>query len=149
MTKPRHSHTIEQIKNICDQAGIKLTPQRLEIFRELVSTMDHPSVEEVYERLQRRLPTVAKDTVYRTLATFDELGIARKLHLSSKITLLDTNTSPHHHFICDSCQKVEDLNWPEFDNTELPEEFADIGQIRSRHLELHGICNSCRQKNGK
>jgi Fur family peroxide stress response transcriptional regulator len=138
-----HRQNLEKIKQICEEAGIKLTHQRLEIFKELMAATDHPSAEEVHRRLQERMPTVALDTVYRTLATFDELGIARKLHLANKRNLFDTNLAPHHHFICDRCRKVEDVYWPEFDRTDLPAEISGIGRVRLRHLELHGLCSAC------
>jgi Fur family peroxide stress response transcriptional regulator len=138
---------VGHIKKICDDAGIKLTHQRLEIFRTVMASSDHPSAEEVYERLQTVLPTLALDTVYRTLATFDELGIVRKLHLMNERTLFDANLIRHHHFICIRCKAVEDLYWEDFDATSLPEVVQNLGQVQSRHLELHGVCNTCLAKN--
>ncbi|MEN8190305.1 MAG: transcriptional repressor, partial [Thermodesulfobacteriota bacterium] len=55
---------LSRIKQLCDDAGMKLTHQRLEIYKELLSEMDHPSAERVHKRLQKRLPTIAIDTVY-------------------------------------------------------------------------------------
>ncbi len=142
-----NNKSIDQIRSICEEAGIKLTHQRLEIFKELMIATDHPSAEDIHVRLQKKIPTVALDTVYRTLATFDELGITRKLHLANKRNLFDVNLTQHHHFVCDRCRKVEDIYWPDFDNTTLPETVVGIGKVRSRHLELHGICNTCLEQN--
>lgn len=142
-----NNQDVDQIKRLCEEAGIKLTQQRLEIFKELITANDHPSAEDIHQRLQQRMPTVAIDTVYRTLATFDELGVARKLQLANNRNLFDTNLVPHHHFICDHCRKVEDVYWPEFDKTSLPEHVSDIGQVRTRHLELHGLCTACLEQN--
>lgn len=136
-------HDLDRIREICERVGLKLTHQRLEIFKELVTATGHLSAEDVFERLQKRIPTLSKDTVYRTLARFAELGIARKLHLANNKTLFDTNTAPHHHFICDTCRRVADIYWPEFDQTAIPAELGVLGRIESRHLELHGICRSC------
>ena len=144
-----NNQDFDRIRRICEEAGIKLTHQRLEIYKELMSATDHPSAEEVHNRLLERVPTVALDTVYRTLATFDELGIARKLHLANKRNLFDVNLTQHHHFVCDHCRKVEDVYWPDFDKTILPETVADIGKVRSRHLELHGLCNTCLKQSGE
>ncbi len=137
---------LEHLKQICDDAGIKLTHQRLEIFREILSVSNHPSAEEIHKRLQIRLPTIAIDTVYRTLATFDDLGIVKKLHLMNEKTLFDSNLDQHHHFICTRCKAVEDIYWPEFDNTNFPALFNKIGTIQSRHLELHGLCKKCQEQ---
>ena len=140
---------LEQLKQLCNQAGIKLTHQRLEIFRELMSVRDHPSAELIHKRLQKKLPTIAIDTVYRTLATFDELGLVKKLHVMNERTLFDTNVDIHHHFICTRCKKVKDIYWTEFDNTMLPMVVDGMGKVQSRHLEIHGICNSCLDKTGQ
>ena len=135
----------DHLKQICDEAGIKLTHQRLEIFREMMTATDHPSAELIHRRLQKKMPTVAIDTVYRTLATFDELGIVKKLHVMGERALFDANLTQHHHFVCTRCKRVEDIYWPEFDESMIPDKAGQIGTIQSRHLELRGICNQCLQ----
>ena len=137
---------LEHLKHICDEAGIKLTHQRLEIFREMITATDHPSAELIHKRLQQKMPTVAIDTVYRTLATFNELGIVKKLHVMGERALFDANLTRHHHFVCTRCKRVQDVYWPEFDNSMVPEKAARMGHIQSRHLELRGICNHCMEE---
>lgn len=140
---------IEQLKQLCNEAGIKLTHQRLEIFRELMSVNDHPSAELIHKRLHKKLPTIAIDTVYRTLATFDELGLVKKLYVMNERTLFDTNVDIHHHFICTRCKEVKNIYWPEFDKTMLPVGVEGMGKVESRHLEIHGVCKSCLYKTGQ
>jgi len=138
-----NAQLLANLKSICDDAGIKLTHQRLEIFREMMRSSDHPSAEVIFKRLQKTIPTIAIDTVYRTLATFDELGVIKKLHVMGERALFDTNLDTHHHFVCIRCKKVEDIYWPEFDNTSPPDIASRMGQILSRHLEIRGVCNDC------
>jgi Fur family peroxide stress response transcriptional regulator len=138
-----NQHNLEQIKQLCSDAGIKLTHQRLEIFKELLSCTDHPSAELVHKWLQTRMPTIAIDTVYRTLATFDQLGVVKKLHIANERTLFDTNLDVHHHFFCTKCKQVEDVYWPDFDDTDLPQTVHGMGKVQFRYLELQGICSSC------
>jgi len=138
-----NNRQIERLKQVFDEADIKLTHQRLLIFSEMMSSHDHPSAEAVHQRLQEKIPTIAIDTVYRTLATFDELGIIKKLHVMGERALFESNLERHHHFVCTRCKGVEDIYWPEFDNTTLPEETGSMGKIQSRHLELRGTCNRC------
>ncbi len=137
---------LDHLKLICEQAGIKLTHQRLGIFREMMSSLGHPSAEAIHQRLLEKMPTIAIDTVYRTLATFDELGIVKKLHVMGERALFDANLEQHHHFVCTRCKEVEDIYWPEFDSATVPETAGGMGQIQSRHLELRGICNACLHK---
>ena len=91
---------LADLKEICEETGIKLTHQRLEIFKEIMSAYDHPSAEVIHRRLRKKLPTIAIDTVYRTLATFDELGIVKKLQVMGEGALFDANLDRHHHFVC-------------------------------------------------
>ena len=144
-TKVLNTQQLNELEQICRQAGIKMTHQRLEVFKEILAADNHPSAEDIHKKLQKRLPTIAIDTVYRTLSTFDELGIIRKLHILNEKTLFDPNLSLHHHFICTRCKAVEDIYWPEFDNTELPAGLGAKGTVHSRHLELHGLCSSCEE----
>ncbi|RUM43510.1 MAG: transcriptional repressor [Desulfocapsa sp.] len=137
---------LEKLRHICDKAGIKLTQQRLEIFKVMISASNHPSAEHIHKKMQQTMPTIALDTVYRTLATFDELGIVKKLHLMGERALFDGNLSQHHHFVCIRCKTVQDVYWPEFDTATLPGETGSIGEVRSRHLELRGICQNCLKK---
>ena len=146
--KKLNTKHLEHLKRLCSDAGIKLTHQRLEIFRELMSANDHPSAELIHKKLQRKLPTIAIDTVYRTLATFDEMGLVKKLHVMNERTLFDTNVDIHHHFICIRCKAVKDIYWSEFDNRVLPPSVEEMGDIRSRHLEIHGVCRSCIEEAG-
>lgn len=149
LTTELSAQQLEHLKQLCDKAGITLTHQRLEIFRELMAVRGHPSAEHIYKKLQEKIPMIALDTVYRTLATFHELGLVKKLHVMNERTLFDTNLDIHHHFICTQCKKVEDIYWSDFDKTILPAMVEQVGRVQSRHLELHGICMSCLDKSEK
>ena len=58
---------IERCKEVLKAAGVRVTHQRLEIFREVASSTAHPDAETVFRGVRDRLPTVSLDTVYRTL----------------------------------------------------------------------------------
>ena len=131
------------LKTICEDVGIKLTHQRLAIYKEILVAKEHPSAELIYKRLRKTIPTIAIDTVYRTLSTFGKLGIIKKLSVMGERALFDVNLDLHHHFVCTHCKKVQDIYWPEFDSLAPPETAKRTGQIISRHLEIRGICNDC------
>jgi Fur family peroxide stress response transcriptional regulator len=143
MKKDITKYNLDQLKQLCSEVGIKLTHQRLEIFKEVLAATDHPSAELIHRRLQVKMPTIAIDTVYRTLATFAELDIVKKLHVSNQRTRFDSNLDTHHHFIFTRCKKVTDLYWTDFDNTNLPDNISKLGEVSTRHLELHGVCADC------
>jgi len=64
---------MRQFQVRCKAAGLKITPQRIEIYRELLLTDEHPSAEMMYEKVRKTLPNISLDTVNRTLLTFNEI----------------------------------------------------------------------------
>jgi len=142
MESPNHDK-IKGVEGICRGLGLKLTHQRLEILRELATAKDHPSAEDVYKRVKPKIPPISFDTVYRTLALFERIGvIARVQHLDDR-TRYDPNTSKHYHMVCIKCKKIKDFTWPALDEMEIPEETKGWGTIRSKYFELRGICQEC------
>jgi Fur family peroxide stress response transcriptional regulator len=140
------AHRKERFTEICRQKGLKITPQRFEIYRELASSTAHPSAEDIYRRIRKRMPTVSLDTVYRTLTTFKENGLISRVEVFDDPARFDANIDHHHHFICTECRRVVDIDWPEFDSLKLPEEIGNLGRVNQPHAELHGICSECLSK---
>ena len=130
---------------ICKAAGLKVTQQRLEIYRQLLKAKDHPAAETLYTRLARRLPTLSLDTVYRTLATFERLGLVHRLETTGSQARYEALTSPHHHFLCDRCGKVIDFSWQDFDTLAPPPPPAGAERVERTSVVLHGQCADCAQ----
>ena len=141
---------LKQFKEICRQAGLKVTHQRLEVFGALAQSRDHPSAEEVFEKVKQRLPTIALDTVYRTLALLEQSGVLSRIQLDSR-SRFDPNRTLHHHFVCTECKRIEDFYWPSFDRMKPPDREAPWGRVDSKHVEIKGTCQAClkRKKNSK
>ena len=144
--KAEAQRVLEEFKKICEQCGIKVTYQRLEIYRVLLEAKDHPSAEEIFSRVQARVPTISLDTVYRTLATFEKFGLIRKIYSLDEKARFDPNVSHHHHLVCLKCHRLKDFTWPEVDALPLPQETKEWGEIKDRYLELRGICRDCLKK---
>ncbi len=125
------------------ESGIKLTHQRMEIFKEVASRMDHPDAASVYERVRERVPTISLDTVYRTLWMLKEAGLITTLGPAHDRLRFDANTAPHHHFVCTSCGKTEDFYCDAFNSLNVPQEVSAIGVVERAQVELRGLCNAC------
>lgn len=138
---------ILRLKKICKDQGIKVTPQRLEIFLEVIDSEDHPSAEDVFRAVRARLPTISLDTVYRTLATFDRYGLISKVHFFEDRARFDPNTKHHHHMVCTQCKRVMDFQWPELEHTSLPAETEQWGHVHAKHLQVLGTCSECLARN--
>lgn len=135
--------SLELIKEACRKAGIKLTHQRLEIFREVASSSDHPDAETVFRGVQQRLPTVSLDTVYRTLWLLEDLGLITTLGPHRGSTRFEANLQPHHHYICTRCGMTRDLYHEDFDRITVPDEARSLGSIQATQVEIRGVCNLC------
>jgi Fur family peroxide stress response transcriptional regulator len=122
---------IKTAEELCRRLGIKLTHQRLEILHILAAAKDHPSAEDVYKRVEPKIPPISFDTVYRTLALFERSGvIARVNHLDGR-TRYDPNTSKQHHMVCIKCKKIQDFSWSALDGMEVPEDTEGWGKYRA------------------
>ena len=124
-------------------AGIKLTHQRLEIFRELASHTEHPDIETIYKSVKERIPTISLDTVYRAFAMLERENILERVSPFSGRARFDLNTNPHHHFVCKVCGKVLDFFCADADRFKIPDEVLSWGKVNQTYLELRGVCTDC------
>lgn len=134
---------------ICRSKGLKLTPQRLAIFQEIASSVNHPTVEDIHRKIKKNMPTVSLDTVYRAMAMLSESGTINRVEVLDDKFLYDTNLKIHHHLVCVKCKQVEDFYWRQFDDLLKPELAAEWGIIDRTHVELRGICRECLKKEEK
>ena len=135
----------EHFKTACHEAGLKVTHQRMEIFRELASADDHPTAETLYKRLQKNIPTLSLDTVYRTLTTFEEHDLISRVQTTESHARFEAEMEVHHHAICNQCQRITDFHWDICDKSQLPEQIAKWGEIRNKQITLRGVCGECAQ----
>ena len=141
--KGEFERRMKRFERECRDAGAKLTHQRLEVFREVAQTGDHPDAETVYRRVRERLPTVSLDTVYRTLWLITDLGLINTLGPSRERTRFDANLSRHHHFICVDCGLTRDFYSDALDELKLPTAVKAYGRVETTHVEVRGVCQSC------
>ena len=128
-------------------AGLKLTPQRLAIVRELAADPTHPTAQELFERLREALPTMSFATVYNTLATLADAGLCAALSLSPGASRFDPNMKPHYHAVCDRCGLVRDVPAA----SPVAEEPAPASalsavpgfQVRAVERIYRGLCAEC------
>lgn len=137
---------VAQFEKMCRDAGVRLTHQRLEIFREVARADDHPNAEVVYKRVRQRMPTVSLDTVYRTLWLLNDRGLITTLGPSRERTRFDANLTRHHHFVCVRCGATRDFYSEEFDEPKLPSSVKALGRIETTLVEVRGVCNECAGK---
>ena len=132
----------EKLKAACRKAGMRMTHQRMEIYREVAQTGGHPDADTVLQRVRVRMPTISHDTVYRTLASLEEMGLISRVDPVCGRARYDANCDSHHHFICTQCNRIADV----YLNSEipLPEGIDNLGSTESLHLQIRGVCHNCK-----
>jgi len=118
---------MESFEEACRSADLKLTHQRLEIYRELATATDHPCAETLHRRLLKHMPTLSLDTVYRTLATFAQHHLVKKVQTVDSQARFEAEMSQHHHVICYS----------------VPGDIEQWGSITNKNVTIHGTCRKC------
>ena len=130
----------------CKKHKVKVTPQRTAIFRALAATDEHPGVEEIYMRIKKDLPNISRDTVYRTLAMFEDIGVAIKVEQLCERVRYDADTTEHQHFLCENCGAIKDFYFSGVRDFFDEKILQEIGQVNSVVLRLRGICKECLKK---
>jgi len=135
-----------RFERMCRDAGIRLTHQRMEIFREVARAGDHPNAAMVHRRVRERMPTVSLDTVYRTLWLLNDHDLVTTLGPSRDRTRFDANLTRHHHFVCVRCGSTRDFYSKELDDLRLPSSAKAFGRIETTLVEVRGVCRACSRK---
>jgi Fur family peroxide stress response transcriptional regulator len=137
---------MEHFERVCRDSGIKLTHQRLEIFREVARSSEHPDAETIFCGVRQRISTLSLDTVYRALWMLADLGLVTTLGPPRDRTRFDANLNRHHHFVCTRCGLTRDIYSDALDALRPPERVAALGQVETMHVEARGICRECAAK---
>ncbi len=136
-------NSAEALAQILKRQNISVTPQRVEILRNIMERYDHPSAEKIYQDVRKALPMISFNTVYKTLETFCQLGLIKKVNPLHEVARYDGNTAPHTHLICTRCHQVEDLPWHWPEEIALPDTGACRFQVQSVSVQLFGLCRHC------
>jgi len=132
-----------RIDDALKRAGLRLTPQRYDVLSYLAARKVHVTADEIFSAINRRNPRLSRATVYNTLHVLLEKGLVREVSSHGSAMRYDAQLERHHHFICEQCGRIDDLEW--FD---LPEgirtEAQSAGEVRDFELIFRGICRACK-----
>jgi Fur family ferric uptake transcriptional regulator len=121
-----------------------MTNQRRIILEELGKVTSHPTADQVYQMVRRRVPRISLGTVYRNLETLSQCGVILKLELGGSQRRFDGDISPHYHVRCQGCGQVRDLPADPMPEIEHRLRSATNFTVTGHRLELVGICPACR-----
>ena len=131
----------EAIKQALEDSGLRCTPQRYAVMAFLIEHAGHPTAAEIFEAVNRADPRSSRATTYNNLRDLVEAGLVREVAVEGRAARFDAKVARHHHFICDRCGSVEDMDW-----YEVPRPGSgSLGRRVLRECELifRGLCARC------
>lgn len=122
---------------------IRMTKQRQVILEELCKVTSHPTADEMYQMIRKRLPKISLGTVYRNLEILSELGMVLKLDVGGTQKRFDGNVENHYHARCSKCGCVSDIHMPPSTEVEELAQKCTSFKIQRHSLEFGGVCPDC------
>lgn len=141
------SHNEQNFAQKLREKGYRLTPQREIVLDTLCEIGEHATINQIFEKVHVKAPAVDKATVYRSIQLFLEHDFVRVGKMFGETVYEITPPDPHHHLVCQQCQKVIPLSDNHFDHLSqhIIEEHGFVPNFN--HLTITGICAECTQKN--
>ncbi len=109
----------------------------------LQNTGRHPAADWLYNQLKDDFPNLSMGTVYRNLNILIDQGLAKKIDFGSTFDRFEANTTPHYHFVCESCSAIIDLDFPVDESLNERIRKATPYSVHSHEIEFFGFCDQC------
>ena len=118
----------------------RLTNQKKAILDYLKSVKTHPTAEEIYQKVKKKLPRISRGTVYRILNNLKKKNQIQEI--ITEVSHFDADISSHTHFICQECGKIIDLfdKMPNLKNKKIK-----VGKIKNYQIIFYGVCKKCKK----
>jgi Fe2+ or Zn2+ uptake regulation protein len=125
---------------------LRLTPQRRALLETLVASGDHPSAEQLYTRVHRKLPGLSRATVFRILEQLVSKGIIGKACHPGRGARYDVRTELHHHLVCLRCGSMTDFFDDVLDKIALPDTADYNFEKVDFRVQVRGYCKKCQRE---
>ncbi len=125
---------------------MRITHQKTMIYKALLDSLDHPSPEQIFERLKNNVHGLSLDTVYRTLSAFNEMGLIDLVEGYGTARRFDPKLDKHHHFRCRKCGTIIDFTSDYYDKIAVPKEIEKNCEVIKLQVTIEGFCKKCRRK---
>jgi Fur family transcriptional regulator, peroxide stress response regulator len=132
---------VDGIKRTLEASGLRCTPQRYAVMAFLMEHPKHPTAAEIFQAVNRLDPRSSRATIYNNLSDLVRAGLVREVAVEGRAARFDAKGVRHHHFICDRCGNVEDMEW-----YDVPKPAAgSLGKRTLRECEVifRGLCMRC------
>jgi Fur family transcriptional regulator, peroxide stress response regulator len=129
------------IKRSFDRGGLRCTPQRYAVMAFLMEHNSHPTAAEIFKAVNRMDPHSSRATTYNNLRDLVQAGLVREVAVEGRAARFDAEGTRHHHFICERCGNLEDVEW-----YDVPRPGSgSLGKriVRGCELIFRGLCATC------
>jgi len=134
---------ITYFTNLCKRHRLRVTPQRIAIYKTIINSIQHPTAENIFSLIQSGHPHISFDTVNRTLNTFSKLGIINTVESFSGSKRFDPKVTSHHHIHCINCGDIIDFENTAYDALKIKDEIKQKYKVISKRVVINVICNKC------
>lgn len=131
------------------QKLLRMTHQREVILDEIKKSTTHPTADELYERIKKKLPRISLATVYRNLEIMSESGLINKLEISGRQKRFDWDLDQHDHIYCVQCHRVDNIDLTDKKDVTLPPDQNRGYMVSGCRVEFYGICPKCNNTSQK
>ena len=136
--------TEEEIVERLRQWGVRVTPQRLAIAEAVLNSTDHPTVQQIYERVRDRFPSMTLATIHSNLGVLQRSGMIQKLPFE-KMSRYESNVGPHVNLVCIQCENVIDADAGQEAVVRLKNQISRQSDFKVawQRVDFYGWCPSC------
>ena len=127
----------------CRASGLRVTGQRLAVYRALAADPSHPTVDAVYASLQSQMPSLSRATVYRILESLEREKLIRRVSTTAGGTRFDANLAPHQHLVCRVCGRIADFSAPWLARRAVHAVPGFV--VEDLDIRIVGRCTGCRE----
>src|SRR5215813_12276716 len=135
---------VDLIKQSLESGGLRCTAQRYAVMAFLMDHTGHPTAAEILEAVNRVDPRSSRATTYNNLRDLVKAGLVREVAVEGRAGRFDAKSTRHHHFICDRCGNVEDMEW--YDVPKPASRSVGNRVVRECQLIFRGLCTKCARK---
>lgn len=138
-------YTSSNFRQLCAEHGIPVTHQRQVLYEVMQGMEGHPSPEEVYEKVRKKIPAISLATVYKNIHLFVESGIFRKMSMHHGSVRVELNSEEHHHLVCSRCKAITDIGEKELGLAPRRRRLPDGFLVERYAVDVIGLCAKCQQ----
>ena len=133
----------KSFREVCQANGIAVTHQRQMLYEVMKTMQGHPSPEEVYARVKKKVPAISLATVYKNIHLFVESGVFSKVSMHHGSLRVEMNEEAHHHMVCSKCKAITDIGEKELGLVSKKNRLPGGFLVERYAVDVIGLCANC------